>query len=78
MDEGGELALLEVSEEFPRKLLDDGVHLGEESQAGRRDLGPDHALVTFVALLFDELEGAEAGEEPGDVGLGGDHAIADG
>ena len=67
-----------VAEELLRNAVDDGVHLSEEVEAGLGDVGDDDAAIAGVAALADELEALESIEQAGDVGLGGDHAVADG
>jgi hypothetical protein len=58
--------------------LHDFISILEQFEAERGDVCPDDAAVLAIAFLLDELVGFEAGEQAGDVGLGGDHAIADG
>jgi hypothetical protein len=77
-DEGGELFGRELAEELDGYGLDDGIHLTEQVESGVCDTGPDDASVARVAVLHDELEGLEASEQAGDVGNGGEHAVADG
>lgn len=77
IDESAEAVVAKVAEHLLRELGDGLVHFSEESEAGGRDEGEEDAAVLLVALLADELEDFEAGEQTGDVGVGGDHAVAD-
>lgn len=76
VDEGAEVGFSEVAEQLGGELGDGLVHFSEEGEAGGRYRCEDHAAVLLVALLADELEGLEASEEAGDVGIGCDHTVA--
>ena len=72
-----ELLLVEVGEQLEGILLDHGVHIGQQCQASRGDVRPDHAPVALVTLLPDEFEGLHACQEASNVGFGRDHPVAD-
>jgi len=67
-----------MAEELLRSALDDGFHLAQEFEAGLGDVGDDNAAIVAVTALADELEAFESVEQSGDVGFGGDHAVANG
>lgn len=77
-DELRQLGGAHVAEQLDGQLLNVRVHGGKQFEAGVGDLRPDDAAVVAVATLLDELERLEPAEQAGDVGLGGDHAVADG
>ena len=76
--EGGDFIGRELAEELDGYGLDDGIHLAKQVKAGVGDAGPDDAAVARVAVLLNEPEGLESGEQAGDVGDGGEHAVSDG
>src|ERR1700678_436366 len=76
-DELGQLGPAQVPEELDGQVLNDRVHFFQQLKSSWRDLGPDHTAVVLVALLADKLESLEPGEQAGNIGLGGDHAVAD-
>ena len=78
VNEGEEIVFAQVAQHLGGELGDDGVHLGEEVEAGIGDEGVDDAAVFFVTSLTDELESFETGEQASDVGVGGDHPVSDG
>ena len=68
----------ELAEQFLRHAIDLIVHFAQEFETGRRNLGPNHAPIAFVALLLNELQGLYSRQETGNIWVGGDHAVADG
>jgi hypothetical protein len=77
IDEGAKAVVAKVAEHLLRELGDGLIHFGEKGEAAGGDAGEQHAAVLLVALLMDEFEGLETGEKTGDVGVSGDHAVAD-
>jgi hypothetical protein len=77
-DELCQLSAAEMSEQVKRRLLNHRVHLFEQLQSGVGDPRPDNAAIVVIALLADELERFEAGEQAGNVRLGSNHPSTDG
>jgi hypothetical protein len=76
--QAGDLVRGQVAQQLFGKVLNRWIGFSQESEARGGDLCPDHAAVALVALLADELEHLQPGEQAGNIGLGRDHAIADG
>lgn len=75
--QGFQAVCAEVAEDADRAFMNGTVELGEEFQPWFGDAADDDAAVLFGTLARDEAAGVEAVEEAGDVGIAGDHALAD-
>jgi hypothetical protein len=67
-----------VAQQACRKVADEWIHFTQQLEARFGDLRPHHSSIFLIAVLPDKFERLEPPQEPRDIRLCGDHAVADG